>query len=93
MKKPLPDGDLTDAQFRAFLAENGYYAIRQLPDGTWAALIRLMFTTGMCVGIHSFGWTRRYCYENECNARGALADLQAWDDAPEPTYVARRGEI
>jgi hypothetical protein len=89
MYKPLPEMD--DDKFRLFLIENEYQAARKLPDGTWAGLIRLAFTTGLCIGLTDTGWTRRFCYENLTDALGALQDLQAWDDEPEPLYVARRG--
>lgn len=89
MDKPVPT-QMSDDEFQAFLEENEYTNIRKLPDGTWAALIRLAFTIGMCTGLTEYGLERRFCYENLAEALGALQALNAWDEEPEKTYVARR---
>lgn len=88
MDAPVPM--MSDEEFRQFLIENHYIAARKLPDGTWAALTRLTFTTGLCLGLTETSWQRRFCYENQADALGALRDLQSWTDEPEHTYVARR---
>lgn len=44
--------------------------------GKWAALMPMMFTTGLMVGLDQFGYATRFCYESPAEALIALA---AWD--------------
>lgn len=73
-----------DASLAEFLTENGYTDLKPMPDGKMAGLHRMMYTTGLCVGMDRGGLARRYCYEREEDARAALV---AWDfngDPPGP---------
>ena len=80
---------MNKTDFLQFLAENGYFNVRELPDGTFAALYRLMFTTAICTGLTELGWAYRWCFEDPALAASELARMDAMDD--EPTgYVARR---
>lgn len=67
----------------------GYHKPRQLPDGHWAALVPLLYTTGLVVGIESTGWRYRYCFEQAEDALSWLGSLQAVTQEPEG-YVAKR---
>lgn len=80
----------SDQAFRQMLEANGYYDIRKLPDGTWAALYRLIFTTAICTGLDDLGWAYRWCFDDPDMAAAGLAKLEAMDDEP-AGYVARRG--
>lgn len=72
-----------------FFADNGYTHVRQLPDGTWAGLVSLIYTTGLCVGLTEIGWTRRFCFEDRKMAISELAKLTSVDDEP-VGWIARR---
>lgn len=81
---------MSKAEFLAFLTANNCTHVRELPDGTFAGLHKLMFTTAICTGLDSFGWAYRWCFEDPALAASELAQLEAMDD--EPTgYIARRG--
>lgn len=77
-------------EFHEFLVDNGYFNIRELPDGTVAGLYRLIFTTSIATGSDEFGWAYRWCFADPEVAASELAKLESMDD--EPTgYIARRG--
>lgn len=70
--------------FIEFLNENGYTHIKAMQDGTVCALQKQLFTTGIIVGINRHGWSRRYCYEREYDAREALIQWDGVGDPPGP---------
>lgn len=71
--------------------ENLYLCWRQLDDGTYVALGRLMFTTALFIGVVGHQYARRYCYTALCDAVDAYNTLTTGDD--EPTgWIARRPE-
>ena len=72
-----------------FLVEQGYSNIRFLPNGV-VGLIRLLYTTGLCIGLNDVGWEERYCYPNRELAIGACNALHDMDDEPLIGYVAKR---
>jgi hypothetical protein len=80
---------ITDEMQRV-LAENHYFAVRELPDGTIAALHRLLFTTAIYTGLDYHGWAYRWCFDDPALALAELNRLQAMDDEP-VGFVARRG--
>lgn len=68
----------------------GYYTDpRQLQDGTWCCLARMMFTTALVVGVTESGYSHRYCYDS---VHVALAELLKLTAATyEPTgYIVRK---
>lgn len=73
-----------------WLASN-YDTVRQLPDGSFAGLSRLMFTTGVYLGLNRWGYGNRYCFESPDKAREVFDALQSEDDEP-AGWVARRPE-
>jgi hypothetical protein len=79
------DVDLAD-----WLATN-YERVRQLPDGSFAALSGLAFTTGVYLGVTRWGYERRYCFVSRAEALAALDALQSEDDEP-AGWIARRPE-
>lgn len=83
--------DMDDDQFRAFLAKDGYTHIRRLDDGTWVALVSLIFATGLCMGLDRFGWARRYDYDDPGRAIVELIKLERGDQVP-AGWIDRRPE-
>lgn len=74
---------------KEFFEEQGYQNVRQLPDGSWAGTIELMFTRAICTGLDYHGWAYRWCFENRDLANVELAKLESFDDEPKG-WVARR---
>lgn len=70
--------------------EAGYSRTRELPDGSFAVLMPLLYTVGLCVGVTEGGYLRRYCYEEPARALEALEHLQSVEDEPLDGWVARR---
>ena len=79
----------TESEFLQFLTDNKYFNVRKLPDGTYAALYKLMFTTAICTGLSFSGWAYRYCFDDPELAAQELAKLEAMDDEPKG-FIARR---
>lgn len=67
-----------------------YEQVRVLPDGSVAALNSLMFTTAIFTGCATFGFERRFCFEDRGLALQRFAELEHCDDEP-AGFVARRG--
>jgi len=77
---------------REDLILDGYMDARQLEDGSWVALQRLMFTYSIVTGVTVTGWAKRFCFEHEHEAREQMATLKGVDD--EPTgWIARRPQV
>lgn len=68
-----------------------YTNVRKLPSGELAGLSRMVYTTGIIVGLHDDGYRGRYCYENACEAQDAL---NAWTGEGDPSgpWIKYKGE-
>lgn len=69
----------------------GYSDIHLLPARGLCGIHKLMFTTGLVVGMDRYGYVGRYCYEHERDARAALAAWNGRDDPPGP-WIKWKGE-
>lgn len=69
------------SDLKQFLLDEDYIAPRQLPNGQWAAIGSLIFTSGLFVGLTKYGYDRRYCYEHQ---HEALAALDKWNGEGDP---------
>lgn len=78
-------GEMTKEQVEA----EGYENVRQLPDGTWAGTVKLIFTRAICTGITHNSYAYRWCFEDPQRAISELEKLQSMDDVP-AGWVARR---
>ncbi len=74
---------------KKYFMSMGYSDPKQLKDGTWIALVPLMFTTGLCMGLDLLGWSKRYCFEEEDKAQEEYEKLKSFDDVPEG-WIAKR---
>ncbi len=45
---------LSPEQIREFLLEQGFLRVRQLEDSSWIGVLRLAFTTSVCMDIDEF---------------------------------------
>jgi hypothetical protein len=59
-----------------------YSHVREVSGQGWCGIFRLMFTTGLFVGLEEFGFQRRYCFETESEAVRALANWTGEGDPP-----------
>jgi len=87
---------MTQEEFEALrdwlLAEGGFVAVRLLPDGTVAGVVRLMTTTAICLGVtRDCAYERRFCFRNADLAYQRFGELQSEDDTP-AGWIARRPE-
>lgn len=71
--------------------EQQYDRVRQLPDGSIAAMSGLMFTTGVYLGVNRWGFERRYCFASADRARAVFDGLQSEEDEP-AGWITRRPE-
>lgn len=67
---------MTDADLIAYLESQGYRHIRKLPSGEWAGVLKMLYTTGLYLGLDRYSWRTRFCYETFAEAATAL---EAWD--------------
>ena len=76
------------------LEEQGYFAIKELPDGTLCGLCRFAFTIGLMIGLDETGYYGRYCYSNLSDAREALISYLGEGDPTGPwiKYKGTGGE-
>lgn len=86
---PIEADAEAEAELKAWLHAN-YPHVRKLPDGSFAAVGRLLFTTALYLGCDRWGYARRFCYPTDAAALGALDALQTEDDEPPPGYIAKR---
>ena len=64
-----------------FFFEQGYTAVRQLPDGRWIGVLKLIYTCGLVVGLDESGYQYRYCYHRYVDA---VRDAERWDGVDDP---------
>ncbi len=79
-------------EFTAWLrGEACYLGAQRLPDGSYAALVRLITTAAIALDVDQWGWGRRFCYRDMSECLAAWAALTSRHD--EPTgWIARRPE-
>lgn len=67
----------------AFLTDNGYTHIKQLQDGDWCGIQRLMFTHSVCMGVTPTNpFAYRWCFEDKIEALQFIVDCKEVDDVP-----------
>ena len=68
---------------------NRYLAWKQLEDGTYVAVVELMFTTAICVDMSVTGYANRFCFTDHWQALSEFRKMTSIDT--EPTgWIARR---
>lgn len=80
-----------EAQMLDVLHENGYKNITLLPTGEWAATLKMVYTTGLFIGLTEAGYRTRFCYEAE---QAATEALKNWDgkDFPPGFWIKQKPE-
>lgn len=59
----------------------GYFHCRSLPEGKIAANMDMLTTRAIIVGLDSYGYERRYCYQDR---EEATRELERWDGTGHP---------
>jgi hypothetical protein len=73
-----------EAKLHAYLLAQGYRNIKRLQNGELAATQRMLYTTGVVVGLTQIGYDRRFCYDLEPEAVSALLVWEGVGDPPGP---------
>lgn len=68
---------------------NNYVKWRQLDDGTYVAMIRLMFTMAIVMDVDVCGYHSRFCFDNVELAYSEFDRLEDRDSEP-VGWIARR---
>jgi hypothetical protein len=69
--------------------ENSYERCKKLEDGSYATLLKLMYTTAICLDVTDSGYDARFCFEDRSKALEEFDKLKSCDDVPEG-WIARR---
>jgi hypothetical protein len=75
----------------ADIIDLGYFPVRQLPDGRWIGVHKMLYSYGLFVDIDEIGYACRYCYED---LTVLLADLVLWNGIGDPPgkWIVRKGK-
>lgn len=81
-----------DPDLVACLKENGYIALRLMPDGTVAGINPFIYTYGLCTKLDFCGYYARWCYKHPIEAMLALAE---WDGEGDPPgkWIKQKGPV
>jgi hypothetical protein len=72
----------------------GYIGARRLPDGSYAGVLRLAFTYGLCLGVdRGCPATKRYCFEHIYDCLIAFEQLTSSDDEPVGWVASRPKQL
>lgn len=74
--KALPDA------LAKTLQDNGYQLARRLPTGEVAAIMSMIFTVGLFVGLDETGYRTRFCFPTFTDAALALLEWNGEGDPP-----------
>lgn len=67
---------------KEMIIEYGYDQPKQLPNGEWAALMDMLFTTGLFHNLDTMGYECRWCYATR---QEAVEALENWEGIGKPT--------
>ena len=68
-----------------------YLFPRLLEDGSVAAILPLMFTTSIVLGLNPYGYEYRFCFKHADDAIAQLTLLKTMEDIP-TGFIAHRPE-
>jgi hypothetical protein len=69
--------------------EQGYLQVKELEDGSIAAILDLMYTRAIILGVDAYGYSSRFCFKDRALADRRFLELTSEDDVPEG-FIARR---
>jgi hypothetical protein len=83
---------LTD-KLKQQLESQGYCYIKEIPNRGICAIMKFMFTYGLCYGIDNTGYKGRYCYPHE-KVEDAILALHKWNGESDPDgdWIKHKGK-
>ena len=75
----LPLGDI-DKAFVEDMHGEGYSEMTKVDGKGWCGIMRMVFTTGVVVGMDALGYFGRYCFGTKKEASDALKDWDGKED-------------
>lgn len=80
----------TEAELEAIFTASGYHEVKRVSNGVLCVIFKFNFTFGLVAGLELDGYSRRYCYEHEEDAKTAL---NQWDgkDHPSGPWIKCKG--
>lgn len=83
MKNRLSFEDWSEKEVHSFLSENMFLAYRQLPTGEWIGMLRLAFTTSVCMDITPMSpFSYRWCFADPAEAFHFYETAVEYDEVP-----------
>jgi len=81
------------SEFHDVLRREGYKLPRQLADGRWLAIQKLLYTVGLVLieDGDTVGWRCRWCYESVGDAYTAWSSWDGAGDDPGGPWVKQKG--
>jgi len=85
---------MEDDVLKAYLEENGYYHLKEIPGRGLCGVRTFMYTIAIVYGLDKEGYVGRYCYPHE-NAKDLALAYLIWDGVDDPIgpWVKHKGEI
>lgn len=74
---------MTPEEMREFLLQQGFLRVRQLADDSWIGVLRLAFTTSVCMDIDEVTPFRyRWCFSDPAEANHFFESAVDYDEVP-----------
>ena len=87
---------MTLEEAEAIAADNDYVCMRQLDDGSFIGVLKMLSTTALVYGVDEDGYAGRYCYPNVNDAIEDFAQVTKLDQHNEPEnekWIKHKGRI
>mgnify|MGYP006961050029 CR=1 FL=1 len=75
---------MSDEQVETYLIEEcDFIKVRKLESGEWIGILKLMFTTSVCMDIdYMTPYVYRWCFENKEEAEFFFENAKEYDEVP-----------
>ena len=67
---------MSEERLLELLAREGYRNLKKMPNGEWAGIQNMLFTTALVIGLDEIGCRTRFCFET---AEAAEVSLAEWE--------------
>ena len=76
--------NMTPQQVEEYLIQQGFIKVRQLNDGCWIGVLKLVFTTSVCMDIGEISpFSYRWCFQDQREADHFFNTAVDFDEVPE----------
>ena len=83
---------LENTEMREILEHEGYVGVRQMKNGQWVGVCKMLYTYGLVIGLDETGYDRRYCYEHLTDAMVAAVCYEGIGDPIGP-WIKMKGDL